>query len=344
MQSTASRNRPLMPSQRTPGLPFAPLVLDHQRTIATRDPDEAHARISELFCAHTLSVLERDRHVDMTLRSKHDGVIGLDLLDYGATVRISPGALQDFVLVQIPLQGRAEIEVAGTTYYSDPDTASLPPVGQECSMIWHRGTPHLIVYALRQEVERVATALYGPGYEHSLNLGYTLKLTSQPGAAFLDFVRNYLRDVDTDSEAAQNDFSQRLLHEMLITRLLLASGNSLRDNAVLDHTGGSRLVRRFQTLLEERGSEQVTMLDVAAALRVSLRTLQSSVREELGSTPSAMLRQARLAQARSRLLEPDDDATTVTDVAIQCGFTHLGRFASAYRTTFGESPSATLRH
>ena len=33
----------------------------------------------------------------------------------------------------------------------------------------------------------------------------------------------------------------------------------------------------------------------------------------------------------------------VTDVTSALGFTHLGRFAIAYREVFGESPSQTLR-
>jgi len=329
----------------SPAAPLlAPLVLDQQRTIATRDPEEAHAKISDLFCAHSLSVLDRDRHVNMTLRSKHDATIGLDLLDYGATVRISPKALQDFVLVQIPLQGRAEIEVAGTTYYSDPDTASLPPIDRDCSMVWYRGTPQLVVYARRDAVERVAAALYGSETAYSLDLGYTVKLTSQPGAAFLDFVRDYLQDVNTESEATRNDFSQRLLHEMLITRLLLATEDPARDDAtVVDHAPHSRLVRRFQAVIADHGAEEITMLDIAETLGVSLRSLQHSVHEELGTTPSALLRQARLAEARALLLGADDHRSTVTDIAIRAGFTHLGRFASSYRAAFGESPSATLR-
>ncbi|MEO6825719.1 MAG: AraC family transcriptional regulator, partial [Microbacteriaceae bacterium] len=283
-----------MPVTPAAGTLLAPLVLDRQRTIATRDPEEAHSRISELFCAHSLSVLQRDRQVNMTLRSKHDASVGLDLLDYGATVRISPRALQDFVLVQIPLRGRAEIEVAGTTYYSDPDTASLPPIDQDCSMIWYRGTPQLVVYARREEVERVAGALYGTERAQGLELGYTLNLTSPAGAAFLDFVRNYLNDVNTESEAARNDFSQRLLHEMLITRLLLAAENPTKDHAESDPASHSRLVRRFQAVIADHGTEEISILDIAETLGVSLRRLQYSVREELGMTPSAMLRHVRL--------------------------------------------------
>jgi AraC-like DNA-binding protein len=33
----------------------------------------------------------------------------------------------------------------------------------------------------------------------------------------------------------------------------------------------------------------------------------------------------------------------VAEIAGRCGFTELGRFAGAYRTAFGESPSTTLR-
>jgi len=33
---------------------------------------------------------------------------------------------------------------------------------------------------------------------------------------------------------------------------------------------------------------------------------------------------------------------SVSHAAMDCGFTHLGRFAAAYRDAYGESPSRTL--
>jgi AraC-like DNA-binding protein len=56
----------------------------------------------------------------------------------------------------------------------------------------------------------------------------------------------------------------------------------------------------------------------------------------------SLLRTARLKQARLQLDAPRPGAT-VTEVALDCGFTHLGRFSSEYRRRFGELPSQTLR-
>jgi transcriptional regulator GlxA family with amidase domain len=43
------------------------------------------------------------------------------------------------------------------------------------------------------------------------------------------------------------------------------------------------------------------------------------------------------------LLTGDRDTTTVSSVALACGFAHLGRFSATYASKFGEAPSVTLR-
>ena len=56
----------------------------------------------------------------------------------------------------------------------------------------------------------------------------------------------------------------------------------------------------------------------------------------------AFVRSTRLALARDRLQEGRPGAT-VTCVAQECGFDHLGRFSVAYAKRYGETPSETLR-
>jgi len=99
---------------------------------------------------------------------------------------------------------------------------------------------------------------------------------------------------------------------------------------------------RASDLLLHRFREPWSLARLASATGISSRTLNRVTRREAGLSPMALLRKARLAQARLELENPDR-GTTVTRVALDCGFTHLGRFSLDYAREFGESPSTTLR-
>jgi transcriptional regulator GlxA family with amidase domain len=100
--------------------------------------------------------------------------------------------------------------------------------------------------------------------------------------------------------------------------------------------------RRAADLLIDRLDEPWSVDRLASSLGFSNRTLHRVVRRELGVSPMVLLRKARLAQARAELDAPGPGAT-VTTVALDCGFTHLGRFSQEYARQFGEPPSETLR-
>jgi transcriptional regulator GlxA family with amidase domain len=100
--------------------------------------------------------------------------------------------------------------------------------------------------------------------------------------------------------------------------------------------------RRAAALLADRLQDSWSVERLASALGLSCRTLHRVVRRELGVSPMVLLRRVRLAQARADLEAPGRN-TSVTNVAYDCGFSHLGRFAQEYARRFGESPSETLR-
>jgi AraC-like DNA-binding protein len=108
---------------------------------------------------------------------------------------------------------------------------------------------------------------------------------------------------------------------------------------------GASLVRKVEDWIEDIPGYKVHSLDICAAFDVSLRTLQRAFHETVGMGPMAYLARRRLAKVRSILLSASPDKTTVTQVAVECGFWELGRFSVSYRRMFGESPSRTLaRH
>jgi transcriptional regulator GlxA family with amidase domain len=74
---------------------------------------------------------------------------------------------------------------------------------------------------------------------------------------------------------------------------------------------------------------------------VGLRSLQLAFRAVQGEEPRATLARFRLEAARARL-QSAQEGESVTAIALDCGFAHLGRFAVAYRRAYGERPSETL--
>jgi AraC-like DNA-binding protein len=72
------------------------------------------------------------------------------------------------------------------------------------------------------------------------------------------------------------------------------------------------------------------------------RSLQLAFREQFGTSVRAFLQTARLHQAHAALLR-NGDRMTLTQIATQYGFWHLGRFAGYYRKVYGCSPSVTVK-
>jgi len=89
-------------------------------------------------------------------------------------------------------------------------------------------------------------------------------------------------------------------------------------------------------------SEPIDLERIAQISGVRPRTLETHFMMFLGTTPLGWVRRMRLARAREEMLRAGQD-DTVTGVALNNGFTQLGRFAADYRKAFGELPSTTMQ-
>ncbi len=111
-------------------------------------------------------------------------------------------------------------------------------------------------------------------------------------------------------------------------------------------TGGRRhdtILTRFVRFLEANPDRPLYLTEICAAIGAAERTLRASCEEHLGMGPIRYLTLRRMHLVRRALLRSDPSKVTVTQIVTDHGFWELGRFAVAYRTLFGESPSDTLR-
>lgn len=80
------------------------------------------------------------------------------------------------------------------------------------------------------------------------------------------------------------------------------------------------------------------MSKVAHVAGVSERTLERLFMSHLGMTPSVYLRVCRLHQARKELAKVSASDKSISRIALDQGFTHLGRFSLAYRGFLASHP------
>lgn len=112
--------------------------------------------------------------------------------------------------------------------------------------------------------------------------------------------------------------------------------------APLNPTARKRMVDRAREYALGHLDEPLSILDLCNHIGTSRRKLQYCFQETLGINPVAYLRALRLNAVRRELRDSPHEHG-VQEVAARWGFWHLSRFASDYRTLFGETPSQTLR-
>jgi AraC-like DNA-binding protein len=171
----------------------------------------------------------------------------------------------------------------------------------------------------------------------------SLDLTCGKGASFyraLAFIWDQLTNPGSPEPppALLAAYEDLLLHDY-VAMLLPALDGRTEQRAV---DPGADLVRRACDLIRFRVDQPIRIGDIAGELGISARRLQAGFRRHLDTTPGQFLRDRRLELAH-RLLSAPQAGSTVTSIALDCGFNHLGEFSGLYRRRYGISPSKTIR-
>jgi AraC-like DNA-binding protein len=122
-----------------------------------------------------------------------------------------------------------------------------------------------------------------------------------------------------------------------------AISRALRATARLrEHRSGLTLFDRVVAYIEHAFDDpELSPVSVAAALRISVRYLHLLFAQR-GHTTAGWIRERRLTYCREALAIADS-GLTVTDVALQAGFTDPSHFSRVFRHRFGMAPNQYRR-
>lgn len=86
----------------------------------------------------------------------------------------------------------------------------------------------------------------------------------------------------------------------------------------------------------------ITIADILSQAGCSRKVLFADFRKFRGYTPGGFLATVRLRMAHDRLNNPAE-SDTVTSIAYESGFSHMGRFSKVYQKRYGVRASETLK-
>ncbi|WP_163573595.1 AraC family transcriptional regulator [Fodinicola feengrottensis] len=322
------------------GPPVPALSLACHEVIDTTDVEEARLVGSRIFRNHQLTPASDHSTFRAVLRSTTVGGMTLTYVDYRAGVRIVTTAPASGFLVHVPLTGRADITCGRHVAISDPATAVVVDPSERLDMTWATGTPQMIVRIDRERLEQHLRRTLDRTLDRPLRFGLGMDLTSEAARRWLNIMNLMLREV---SVSAAEPAALEHLEALVFQRFLLAQPNTYSNALRVERSVAPRVIQKAMSLIENHSAEQLTVEDIAEAVGVGVRSLQSGFRRFADTTPMNYLRDVRLRQVHAALKAADPATGNVTEVALRCGFLHAGRFAVQYRERFGEKPSTTLR-
>ncbi|MFK4722426.1 AraC-like DNA-binding protein [Bradyrhizobium niftali] len=314
--------------------------------VATDDVDEAAEQIGRIFCPHDLKPAQA-RAAGFSARhncAAFDG-FSINYVAYGGSVSIDPGCLERFFLLQVPLTGAARIRAGAGEFDAVPDrTASLLSPTIPTRMMWS-DCAQVILLLDRRMVEQRAAALSGR-VAGTVEFDPVIDLDAPSGQALRTSLAGLMTLAERLGPAGRlSPVATADWREALLDHLLNGQHHGLSD-AIRTFSGQAerlpRALRVARDRLADNAGEPLDLAQLACAAGIGIRALQLGFRRHFGVSISEMLLDMRLAGLHARLAQAPPDAS-ITEIAFDLGFTHLGRMAGAYREKFGETPSATLR-
>ncbi len=289
---------------------------------------------STLFSAPDAFNMSRGRNRHLRVNSATFPLIGTSLLSVASSGHDIDLADDSFLTIMLPTRGVTRVRMdRKERVIAEGGALALGP-----SERWTQVDPRCN-RDFRANVAKIDLKRVGPGKVFpDVTTDPVVPISTAALEGFRGLIRYQFADLTSPAPTLVHQPASDLFAALVLEHLrhLLASDGA---DSALDGSHDD-IVRRAIEYMSACSSDPLTVPAIAEVVGVSTRRLQDAFRLTTGRTPWERLAEIRLENARTRLLAAAGPSVTV--IAFDCGFSHLGRFAQAYRTTYGEAPSVTL--
>ncbi len=311
----------------------------HSNKFCTSDIQELESQLGTVFGATRLEVSDS---ANLMLRTNfvqlHDLSLGFWTFGTPAKIKVEES---DVAALGLALRGRGITASGRQTAVTAPSCPTLASAGQARELQYGADLAKLFVLFESEALKRKLAALLGAPINRSLRFELADFTSQDMLSGLLGLVEMLLNYVER-RPVLLSPLALRELEEAVTVQLLFAGRHAFSDQLRRKPKDTSaNPIRRAEEFIEANWKHPITMEALSEVTGVSARTLVRQFIKFRGYSPIAFARKIRLERAHALFSQPNT-ATSVTGVALECGFANLGRFAHDYGSMFGELPSQTL--
>jgi AraC-like DNA-binding protein len=245
----------------------------------------------------------------------------------------------DFYGLSVPLSSPITVSECGRSREYETSSAHLLKPGRTFDCTAKSKSHFLVCNFFVEPVHDYSQRLLQSDTKDLSAVHPDVSFFTQTGCGLLRSVARTWSELNNKTAISKITLKER--EDDLLARFVMYSNKEINSAGSYKGVAPYHL-RRAEEYICGSLDKPITRDQLAEVSSCSIRTLSRSFKKKYGIGPVAFIKQRRLDAAYLELLSAKPDATTVTQVAINYGFAHAGKFAIEYGKAFGESPSTSL--
>ncbi len=273
---------------------------------------------------------------EASLSHQKFGRLDLCRVSYGGKVRVVSPGLEQFYHAQLILRGQCLYKDSLSENLFTPGEILLINPVDSIDLTYSDDCEKFILKLPRDLLDTVCLEhrwnLPRDGIRFTLNRYHFSDLS-----CLINFLALLCQEAESGGIPVQmHDHYNRIVASKFLT---LLKHNVSRDEGSMQSVSFERIAQ----YIEDNIKRDITIEDLVQQARISQRSLYSLFERHAKTSPKNYIKQKKLDHIHKRLTEPGCTARSITALALDYGFLHLGRFSESYKRAFGVLPSDTLR-
>ena len=312
-----------------------PLLSERSEVFKNADPHAVSGYVNQHVGSHCIH-LPRKATAQAHLNHRKFASLDLCRISYGSSVRVVSDALEDIFHLQVLLRGDCLWRGPNGVHHLVPGELLLINPDDPVDLTYSHDCEKFILKVPTRLLELICQEqrwLYPREGIRFLQQRYALDQLQ----AFVPLLATICTEAEDGAALAR--VQEHYAHIVASKMLTLMRNNVRREHLACSSSTFERLLDYITCNLQH----DISVQSLADQAQLSVRSLYALFEKHMCTTPQRFIREQKLSRIQACLADPSCNVRSVTELALDYGFVHLGRFAEQYRKQFTELPSDTLK-